>query len=83
MLLRWQPAMRDVRAARDPVEAGFFDEQAAVDAKVAGLLKEGAGGRAAAAEYLTGLTVSRMEKLVALYRSLRKTLLAKYTGDGV
>ena len=83
MLLRWQPAMRDVRAARDPVEAGFFDEQAAVDAKVAALLEGGAGGRAAVADYLTGLTVERMEKLVALYRSLRKTLLAKYTGDGV
>ncbi len=38
---------------------------------------------AAASRYLTGLTVSRMEKLVALYRSLRKALLTKYSGDGV
>ncbi|MCK7496658.1 MAG: hypothetical protein MZW92_41435 [Comamonadaceae bacterium] len=44
---------------------------------------KGDGGSAAAADYLTGLTVSRMEKLVGLYRSLRKTLLAKYSGDGV
>jgi dipeptidase len=80
MLLRWQPALKDVRAARDPVESGFFAEQAAVDAKAVEMLKTDPAG---AAKFLTGLTVSRMEKLVALYRSLRKTLLSKYTGDGV
>jgi dipeptidase len=80
MLLRWQPAMKDLQAARDPVEAGFFDEQAAVDAKAAEMMKTDPAG---AVRYLTGLTVSRMERLVGLYRKLRKTLLAKYTGDGV
>jgi dipeptidase len=80
MLLRWQPAMKDVRAARDPVEGGFFAEQPAVDAKAAEMAKS---DPAAAARYLTGLTVSRMEKLVEIYRRLRKTLLSKYTGDGV
>ena len=80
MLLRWQPAMKDLQAARDPVEAGFFDEQAAVDAKAAEMMKTDPAG---AVRYLTGLTVSRMEALVEVYRKLRKTLLAKYTGDGV
>ena len=80
MLLRWQPAMKDVRAARDPVESGFFAEQAAVDAKAAAMLKTDPAG---AARYLTELTVSRMEKLVEIFRKLRRTLLAKYTGDGV
>ncbi|RPJ03404.1 MAG: hypothetical protein EHM31_00900 [Candidatus Aminicenantes bacterium] len=80
MLLRWQPALKDVQAARDPVESGFFAEQAAVDAKAAALLKTDPAG---AAKYLTDLTVSRMEKLVDLYRKLRKMLLSKYTGDGV
>jgi len=80
MLLRWQPAAKDLRAARDPVENGFFAEQAAVDAKAAAMLKSDPAG---AAKYLTELTVSRMEKLVDLYRRLRKTLLSKYTGDGV
>jgi dipeptidase len=80
MLLRWQPALKDLRAARDPVESGFFADQAAVDAKAAAMLKTDPAG---AARYLTGLTVSRMEALVGVYRKLRKTLLAKYTGDGV
>jgi dipeptidase len=79
-LLRWQPALKDIQAARGPVENGFFAEQAAVEAKAVEMLKTDPAG---AAKYLTDLTVSRMEKLVALYRGLRKTLLSKYTGDGV
>jgi dipeptidase len=78
MLLRWQPAVKDLWAARNPVENGFFAEQAAVDAKARELLRS---DPAAAAKYLTGLTVSRMEKLVELYRELRKKLLTKYSGD--
>ena len=80
MLLRWQAATKDLWAARNPVEDGFFAEQAAVDAKAAGLVKADPAG---AAKYLTDLTVSRMEALVDLYRKLRRTLLAKYSGDGV
>ena len=80
MLLRWQPALKDVRAARDPVEHGFFAEQAAIDAKAAEMLKTDPAG---AAKYLTDLTVKRMEKLVDVYRKLRRLLLTKYTGDGV
>ncbi len=80
MLLRWQAAAKDLRAVRDPVENGFFAEQAAVDAKAQDMLKADPAG---ASKYLTGLTVSRMEKLVKIYRELRKALLSKYTGDGV
>jgi dipeptidase len=80
MLLRWQAAVKDLWAARNPVEDGFFAEQAAVDTKAAALMKT---DPAAGARYLTDLTVSRMEKLVDLYRKLRRTLLSKYTGDGV
>lgn len=78
MLLRWQPAMKDLRVARDPVESGFFEEQAAVDARAVELLKRDPAG---AAKYLTDLTVSRMEKLVNVYRDLAKKLLTKYSGD--
>ena len=79
-LLRWQPALRDVEAARAPLEDAFFAEQAAVEAQAAALLKT---DPAAAVKYLTDLTVSRMEKLVGLYRGLRTKLLTKYSGDGV
>jgi dipeptidase len=78
MLLRWQPAVKDLRAARDPVENGFFAEQDAVDAKTRDLLRTDPAG---AAKYLTDLTISRMEKLVKLYRDFRTKLLTKYSGD--
>jgi len=78
MLLRWQAAVKDLREARDPVENGFFAEQAAVDAKAQEMLKRDA---AAGAKYLTDLTVARMETVVKMFRDLRKKLLTKYTGD--
>jgi dipeptidase len=80
MLLRWQAAVKDLREARDPVENGFFADQAAVDAKAQEMLKK---DPAAGAKYLTDLTVSRMETVVKLFRGLRKKLLTKYTGDSV
>jgi dipeptidase len=80
MLLRWQAAVKDLREARDPAENGFFDEQASVDAEAVARSKT---SPAAAAKYLTDLTVSRMERLVKIYRELRLKLLTKYTGDGV
>jgi len=78
MLLRWQSAVKDLREARDPVENGFFADQAAVDAKAQEMLKKDA---AAAAKYLTDLTVARMETIVKMFRELRKKLLTKYSGD--
>jgi len=78
MLLRWQPAVKDLKEARDPVENGFFSEQAGVDQKAAALLKQDPAG---ASKYLTDLTISRMEKIVQLFRDLRKKLLTRYTGD--
>lgn len=80
MLLRWQAAVKDLREARDPVESGFFTEQAGIDSEAVRLLEI---NPAAAAKYLTDLTISRMEKLIRLYRDLCRKLLAKYSGDGV
>ena len=80
MLLKWQAAVKDLREARDPLENGFFADQAAVDAKAQEMLKKDA---AAAAKYLTDLTVARMETIVRMFRELRKKLLTKYTGDVV
>ena len=78
MLLRWQFAVKDLREARDPLENSFFSEQAEVDQKAAELLRK---EPAQAAKYLSDLTISRMEKVVQLFRGLWKKLLTKYTGD--
>jgi dipeptidase len=78
MLLRWQSAVKDLKEARDPLENGFFAEQAGVDEKAIELMKK---DPAQTKGYLTDLTVSRMEKVVQLFRDLRKKLLTKYSGD--
>lgn len=78
--LRWQDAVADLRAARDPLEEGFFSGQAEVEAKALELLEK---DPARAAKYLTDLTISRMNEIVAMFRRLRDVLLAKYSGDMV
>ena len=78
MLLRWQAAVKDLKEARDPLESGFFTGQAEIDAKASELLQK---DPAKGAKYLTELTMSRMEKIVQMFRDLRKRLLTKYTGD--
>ncbi len=78
--LRWQDAVKDLQAARDPLEEGFFASQAQVEAKALDLHKK---DPALAARYLTDLTVSRMNDIVKMFRRLREVLISKYTGDGV
>ncbi len=79
MLLRWQSAVKDLRAARDPLEAGFFSSQPEIEKKAAEMLPANASE---AKKFLTELTISRMEQIVEMYRELRRKLLTKYSGDG-
>jgi dipeptidase len=79
MHLKWQAAVKDLRAVRDPLEQEFFDMQAAVEQKALDL-----HGRAPAdaQAFLTDLTKTRMERVVAMYRDLRARLITKYTNSG-
>jgi dipeptidase len=80
LYLRWQEAIKDLRAVRDPLEAEFFEKQAEVDAKFLELYeKDPEEGR----EYLTGLTKERMERIVEMYRNLRYLLITKYTNNNL
>jgi dipeptidase len=76
--LRWQDAIKDLHAVRDPLEEGFFSGQADVDTKAVELLKK---DPAKAAKFLTDLTIGRMNDIVKMFRHLRDVLLTKYTGD--
>ncbi len=76
--LRWQAAVKDLREARDPLEAGFFKDQPEIEKKALVLYRE---DPALAKKYLTDLTISRMEQIVKMYRNLRIKLLVKYGGD--
>ncbi len=78
LLLRWQDAVKDLRAARDPIESEFFGRQREVEDKALNLLEKDV---AEAKKFLTDLTISRMDQVVKMYRKLRNLLISKYTGD--
>jgi dipeptidase len=78
MHLRWQDAVNDLRAARDPIEAEFFTTQPAIDRQALDLYRK---DPAEASAFLTDLTRSRMERVVRMYRDLRGTLITKYTNS--
>jgi dipeptidase len=79
MHLRWQAAVKDLHAARDPIEREFFDTQAAVEQQALDLHKR---APAEAQAFLTDLTKTRMERVVAMYRDLRARLITRYTNSG-
>jgi dipeptidase len=78
MHLRWQNAVNDLRAARDPIEAEFFTTQSAIDRQALDLYRK---DPAEASAFLTNLTRTRMERVVRMYRDLRGTLITKYTNS--
>jgi len=78
LYLRWQDAMEDLRAVRDPLENGFFRSQEKIDAEAMELHSRGADKTT---EYLTELTNKRMEEVVNMYRDLRRLLITKYTNN--
>jgi len=80
LYLKWQAAIEDVRAVRDPVEARYFDEMAMVDKEASRLFEK---SPKKAAEYLTELTWQRMDEMHGIYSGLRDRLITKYTNNHV
>ena len=78
LYLRFQDAMEDVRAERDPLEASFFATQKEVEEKALDLYRK---SPEEAEAYLTDHTRESMEKIVELYRRLRDQLITKYTNN--
>ena len=78
LYLRWQEAIKDVRAVRDPFEAKLFEEQANIDAQAMELYKQNPD---LAKKFLTDYTRSRMEEIVKMYKDLRNLLITKYTNN--
>jgi dipeptidase len=78
LYLRWQEAVKDLRAVRDPMEQRFFDEQEAVDKKFEELYKK---NPKKAKEYITNLTIERQNEALKMFQDLRITLITKYTNN--
>lgn len=78
LYLKWQAAIKDVRAKRDPLEASFFEERAGIDKKALELFKK---NPEKAKEFLTKYSNEKMEKIVEMYRELKNELITKYTNN--
>ena len=78
LYLRWQHAIKDLRAVRDPLEADFFNQIGATDEAALKLYKK---NPESAKKYLTDYTRSNMERTVKMYKELRNLLITKYTNN--
>lgn len=78
LYLRWQEAIKDLRAVRDPLEADFFEKIPEIDARALELYEQDPG---TAKELLTDFTRVCMERIVQMYRELRVQLITKYTNN--
>jgi len=78
LYLRWQEAVKDLHAARDPLEKRFFDEQSEVDQKFQELYKK---KPKKAKEYITELTIDRQNEALKMFQDLRIKLITKYTNN--
>jgi dipeptidase len=78
LYLRWQDAMADVRAERDPLESGFFETQTDIEQQALKLYQE---SPEKAEIFLTGHTRDCMEQVVELYKRLHDILITKYTNN--
>jgi len=76
--LNFQGAIQDVQTVRDPFEERLFEAQAEI-AEEAGRLF--ATSPDAARDYLTGITQQTMDDVLAMFSSLRSTLIVKYTNN--
>ena len=78
LYLKWKDAANTLRERRDPLEAEFFTQQDEVDKKAVAMIKK---DPKKASEYLTKLTIERMEKTHKLFQDLRYELISKYSNN--
>ena len=78
LYLKWQEAIKDLQAMRDPLEASFFAEQDSIDSKALELFNKNPDK---AKKLLTEYTKSTMEQTMKMYRELREMLITKYTNN--
>lgn len=78
LYLRWQHAIKDLRAMRNPLEKEFFTKIDLIDQEALKLFKK---NPESAKKYLTDYTRSCMERTVKMYKELRNLLITKYTNN--
>jgi len=78
MYLRWQDAVKELHALRNPMEQRFFDQQAEIDREATALLKK---NKKKGKKYLTDISVKRMNEARDMFEELRYILITKFTNN--
>lgn len=78
LYLKWQTAIKDVWAVRDPFEARLFSERDSIDSRALEIYKKDPDK---ALEYLTGYTQSNMKEILGMYNQLHDRLIVKYSNS--
>jgi len=76
--LKFQAAIKDIWAARNPFEEEIFSKQQEVETKALKLHKKNSR---AAQKYLTNYSNGLMNRVLDMYLNLRDTLIVKYTNN--
>ena len=76
--LRFQEAILDIRAKRDPFEQQMFDRQAEIEKEALALFKK---DPQAAREFLTEYSNGLMQQATEMYVGLRNELIVNYTNN--
>ncbi len=78
LYLRWQDAVKDLHAVRNPMEERFINEQDEVDKIFKQMYKKNPNK---AKEYITNLTMQRQNEALKMFQDLRIQLITKYTNN--
>lgn len=78
LYLNWQEGKQDLQAAREPLEASFFTRNAEIERKYMSLASK---NPRKAAELLDTYAETCAREIMQTYRTLRHTLLVKYTNN--
>ncbi|MBN2092155.1 C69 family dipeptidase [candidate division KSB1 bacterium] len=76
--LKFQSAIKDVWAVRDPFEAEIFTRQQKIEDEALALYRK---KPKSAREFLTKYTNSKMDQVTAMFHNLRNEILVKYTNN--
>jgi len=78
LYLKWQDAIEDLKAVRDPIEARFFEEQDKIDEEALFLYEK---IPQAGLKFLTEYSLQCQAEVMEMYIALQKTLITKYTNN--
>ncbi len=76
--LRWQDAVQDLWAVRNPLEQSFFDNQKQIEKEALELYQK---NPKKAKEFLTDYSLKNVDETIEMYKNLKKTLISKYTNN--